>query len=76
MSNDNIDVLYVVVSNDEGQYSIWPDGKVIPAGWIASTMCASKAACLHFISQTWTDMRPASLRTQIGPRQSDTSLHR
>jgi MbtH protein len=63
MSNDNTDVLYVVVSNDEGQYSIWPDGKVIPAGWVVSSMRASKAACLNFISQTWVDMRPASLHS-------------
>jgi MbtH protein len=53
---------FSVVFNDEGQYSIWPEGKSLPAGWHAEGTTAPKAACLDHINQIWTDMRPKSLR--------------
>ncbi|AOK32698.1 antibiotic synthesis protein MbtH [Burkholderia singularis] len=53
---------YIVVLNDEEQYSVWPEGKVIPAGWRASGYRGSKEACLDHIKDVWTDMRPRSLR--------------
>ena len=56
---------YVVVVNDEEQYSIWPDYKQIPAGWRASGFSGPKAACLAHIEEIWTDMRPLSLRRKM-----------
>lgn len=53
---------YAVVLNDEEQYSIWPLGKTLPAGWYAEGNTGSKAVCLDYINQIWTDMRPKSLR--------------
>ncbi len=53
---------YDVVHNDEGQYSLWPAGRAIPAGWTSAGVCASKPDCLAYISRVWTDMRPRSLR--------------
>lgn len=52
---------YVVVVNDERQYSIWPDDREIPAGWRPEGAAGSRADCLAYIDRTWTDMRPASL---------------
>jgi MbtH protein len=53
---------YVVVLNDEEQYSIWPEGKALPAGWRAGGYQGPKDACLNHIKNVWTDMRPRSLR--------------
>lgn len=57
--------LYAVVVNGEEQYSIWPDYKDIPPGWRAVGTRGSKQACLDYIQEVWTDMRPLSLRRQM-----------
>ena len=56
--------VYVVVSNDEEQFSIWPSGRIIPLGWRSVGVEGVKAECLEFIERNWTDMRPLSLRTR------------
>ena len=53
---------YQVVRNLEDQYSIWPVGLPIPAGWEPAGPAGPRASCLAFIKDTWTDMRPRSLR--------------
>ncbi|MFI9366410.1 MbtH family protein [Kitasatospora sp. NPDC053057] len=53
---------YLVVVNDEEQYSIWPAGRPVPAGWRTGGPTGSRAECLEHIAAVWTDMRPASLR--------------
>jgi MbtH protein len=62
----NEQVLFKVVVNDEGQYSIWWDGRELPAGWRAEGTRASKEECLAQIDEVWTDMRPLSLRRRMG----------
>jgi MbtH protein len=52
---------YIVLINDEGQYSLWPDSIDVPAGWTTVYEPASRQACLDYINQNWTDMRPRSL---------------
>jgi MbtH protein len=52
---------FVVLANDEGQYSIWPAGKIVPEGWSSVSPPASKAECRAFVDAQWTDMRPRSL---------------
>jgi MbtH protein len=53
---------FVVVINDEEQYSIWPGYKTVPAGWRLEGKRGQKSACLAHIDEVWTDMRPLSLR--------------
>jgi MbtH protein len=53
---------YNVVMNHEEQYSIWPDYKALPAGWVAVGKTGKKDECLEYIDAVWTDMRPLSLR--------------
>lgn len=53
---------YVVVVNDEEQYSIWPAGRIIPAGWRAVGIEGTKSVCLSYIGEVWTDLRPLSIR--------------
>ncbi|MFF4623383.1 MbtH family protein [Nonomuraea jabiensis] len=53
---------YLVVLNDEEQYSIWWADRDLPAGWRAEGAQGTKDECLRHIEQVWTDMRPRSLR--------------
>ena len=52
---------YTVLRNDEGQYSLWPVWINVPAGWQSVFSPGTRQACLEFINQTWTDLRPLSL---------------
>jgi MbtH protein len=53
---------FAVVVNDEEQYSIWPAGRDLPAGWRLDGFTGTEDECLAYIDEIWTDMRPASLR--------------
>ncbi|MFT5392781.1 MAG: MbtH protein [Gammaproteobacteria bacterium] len=66
MSWDDESTVFKVVINDEEQYSIWPADRELPLGWNAVGEQGTKSKCLEYISQVWTDMRPASLRRQMG----------
>ena len=56
---------FLVVVNDEEQYSIWPEGREIPAGWRAEGTAGTKDECLAHIEKIWIDMRPKSLRERL-----------
>ena len=56
------DRTYKVVVNHEEQYSIWFADRDLPAGWREVGRSGSKAECLAYIDEVWTDMRPLSLR--------------
>ncbi len=66
MSNqhESTDTQYLVVLNDEEQYSIWPADKAILLGWHTAGKQGVKEECLEYIKEVWTDMRPLSLRQQ------------
>jgi len=64
---DDDNQIFFVVVNDEGQHSIWPDFKPVPAGWRENGFKGVKKDCLEHIATVWTDMRPLSLqRTDPG----------
>ena len=56
---------YTVVVNHEEQYSIWLANKPLPLGWQDAGKTGSKEECLNYIKETWTDMRPLSLRKKM-----------
>ena len=60
---------YKVVVNDEEQYSIWPADRENPLGWSEAGREGTKAECLAYIEEVWTDMRPLSLRKQMETKQ-------
>lgn len=62
---DDDSVIFLVVINEEEQYSVWPEFKAIPEGWRAVGKTGTKTECLAYIREVWTDMRPASLRRQL-----------
>ena len=59
------DTIYKVVLNHEEQYSIWPADRENPVGWRDAGKEGSKAECLGYIKEVWTDMRPLSLRKKM-----------
>ena len=52
---------YIVLVNEEGQYSLWPDFIEVPAGWNSVHGPANRNECIDYINEHWTDMRPKSL---------------
>lgn len=67
MSDDSRDDsrIYKVVVNHEEQYSIWPADRENALGWRDVGITGSKAECLAYIEEVWTDMRPLSLRQKM-----------
>jgi MbtH protein len=57
--------IYKVVLNHEEQYSIWPADRENALGWQDAGKTGSKAECLEYIKEVWTDMRPLSLRKKM-----------
>jgi len=69
---DDEEALFYVLTNDEGQYSIWPDYLAIPVGWSRTGPHADRKTCMNWIDETWTDMRPMSLqRAMAADRKRD-----
>ncbi|MEH6373568.1 MbtH family protein [Streptomyces sp. KLMMK] len=52
---------YVVLANAERQHSLWPAKIDVPAGWSTVFGAGTRTACLDYVEENWTDMRPASL---------------
>jgi MbtH protein len=52
---------FVVLVNDEGQYSLWPAHIRCPDGWQLARAEGTKQECTEFIEANWTDMRPRSV---------------
>jgi MbtH protein len=59
------EITYIVVVNDEEQYSIWPAWRDLPKGWRDAGKRGVKDECLDHIKEHWTDMRPLSLRRRM-----------
>ncbi|SCL72253.1 MbtH protein [Micromonospora citrea] len=53
---------FLVVRNDEEQYSIWSADRDLPAGWHEAGFAGTREECLAHIDTVWTDMRPRSVR--------------
>ena len=56
---------FCVLINDEGQYSLWPTFKDVPAGWQTVGPRGQRTECLSYIEEHWTDMRPKSLIAEM-----------
>lgn len=53
---------YLVVHNDEEQYSLWRAGRPLPPGWHDTGFSGAEEECVAYVDRVWTDMRPKSLR--------------
>jgi MbtH protein len=68
---DEDQTIYKVVVNHEEQYSIWPAHRENPLGWSDAGKEGLKAACLEYVKEVWTDMRPLSLRKKMQSAASE-----
>ncbi|MFI6685149.1 MbtH family protein [Streptomyces sp. NPDC050485] len=59
------ELAYKVVLNSEEQYSVWPAERANPAGWFDEGTRGTLPECLEHIDETWTDMRPRSVRERL-----------
>ncbi|MFJ8632677.1 MbtH family protein [Streptomyces sp. NPDC093568] len=50
---------YLVLANAEGQFSLWPDGITVPDGWDVALTASSRAECLAYVEDHWTEICPA-----------------
>ncbi|MBO8193287.1 MbtH family protein [Streptomyces oryzae] len=63
---------YLVLINDEHQYSLWPAAIAVPDGWSVVHGKDTRQACLDHVEQHWTDMRPKSLAEAMAAADSAT----
>jgi len=63
---DNPDGEFFVLVNDEGQHSLWPSFVEVPEGWSIAHGKDNREACLAYIEENWTDLRPKSLIEAMG----------
>jgi MbtH protein len=61
---------FLVLANEEEQYSLWPAGLAVPAGW-REIRRGRREACLEHIERTWTDLRPRSLREAVAAHEGE-----
>jgi len=61
---DDADGRFLVLVNDQEQHSLWPSGVAVPAGWVVAVAESDRAACVRYVEQHWTDLRPRHLREQ------------
>lgn len=62
---DDPDGRFLVLVNEEGQYSLWPQFADVPQGWKVLFGVSDRASCIEYIDTNWTDMRPRSLVEQM-----------
>jgi MbtH protein len=62
MADTNSNFHWIVLINDEEQYGLFPQELAIPPGWREAGFSGSEEACVAYVDQQWTDMRPLSLR--------------
>jgi MbtH protein len=53
---------FFVLVNSEQQHSLWPTFAEVPAGWTKVFGEDDREACLRYVEENWTDLRPASIR--------------
>lgn len=63
------DASYLVLRNEERQYSLWPAYLRTPQGWQVVYGPASTTACQDHVERHWRDPRPASLVAAGGHAQ-------
>jgi MbtH protein len=59
------DSTYYVLVNDEEQHSLWPSFADVPAGWRVTFGEDTRTACVAYVEEHWTDLRPRSLRERM-----------
>jgi uncharacterized protein YbdZ (MbtH family) len=75
---DDQDGRFLVLVNDEEQYSLWPTFAGVPAGWavkFGGSEGTDRDSALRYVEENWTDMRPRSLREHMSSTAVDAASH-
>ncbi|MDH6623063.1 uncharacterized protein YbdZ (MbtH family) [Streptomyces sp. LBL] len=57
---------FLVLKNEEGQHSLWPDFAQVPQGWRIVHPSDTRERCVAYIEENWIDMRPATVLSLSG----------
>jgi MbtH protein len=67
---------FLVLVNDEEQYSLWPTFANVPSGWTVAfggPDGTDRDAALRYVDEQWADMRPRSLRERMDATTANAS---
>ena len=62
---------FYVLRNKEEQHSLWPTFAAVPDGWDVVFGEASRAECLDYVNENWTDILPLSARKAVAEARSE-----
>lgn len=74
--DDDNGTFYALINLEE-QYSLWPTFKPVPEGWkivYGAPDGAPRQEVLDWIDETWTDLRPKSLRDAIAEAEQQPTI--
>jgi MbtH protein len=71
---DDEDHEFLVLVNQELQYSLWPVFREPPSGWRPIGPRGKRQVCLDWIEATWKDMRPKRLADAMDGYQRKSVL--
>ncbi|SJN56295.1 MbtH-like protein [Vibrio ruber DSM 16370] len=60
---DDVNHRFLVLTNDRGQYSLWPEFSLVPQGWQAIFGPDDKSACLSYVEQNWQHVHLSGLNS-------------
>jgi MbtH protein len=55
---DESDGVFLVLVNDHGRHSLWPDKLELPVGWKAAFGPNDRQQWVNFADKNWDDIRP------------------
>ncbi|MEU2794201.1 MbtH family protein [Streptomyces sp. NPDC007100] len=61
---------FLVLVNEENQHSLWPSFAEVPAGWRVVFGEDTRTACLAYVEENWTDLRPQSLIDEMNKQEA------
>ena len=62
---DDSDGTFLVLVNEQNQHSLWPEFAAVPTGWHTVFGPDTREAALTYVTENWTDLRPASLLSAV-----------
>lgn len=62
---ENKDASYLVLVNDVGQHSLWPEVIEVPSGWHVVYGAGRRQECLDYVAANWADIMPGSRPFQV-----------
>jgi MbtH protein len=62
---ENADASYLVLVNQLGQHSLWPEAIDVPSGWQVVSGPGGRRECLDYVAANWSDIAPKGRSSQL-----------